>query len=127
PSGEGGPNRILLAGIFTSMIEIGIVIYFDDKETFRRFLQVYAVEPVANEAGCVGSHVDHFLWRGRKGNWPKATFDRPLAARIVIDDLPMFACHQIAGHEDWLAPQHADSPVEVGRHELLADQKISLL
>jgi hypothetical protein len=45
----------------------------------------------------------------------------------VLDDLPVAARHAVLAHEQGLAREHADPPVELGRQEFLRQQQVGLL
>ena len=45
----------------------------------------------------------------------------------MLDDLPVAARHLILANEQRFAVEHADPPVEIGRHELLREQQVGVL
>ena len=44
-----------------------------------------------------------------------------------MDDLPVLLGHRVLADEERLAGEHADAPVEFGRHEALREQEVGLL
>ena len=90
-----------------------------------RLLDVDAVEPVADRARRRERRVEHV--RRRVGEREGAEAALLGAVRPVFDDLPMAARHLILADEQRLAVEHADAPVEIGRHEFLREQEIGVL
>src|SRR3954447_12447742 len=116
PLRQPDPDLVLLAGILPAMVEVGIVVDLDDEDAVIGFLEVDAVEAVADAAGGTHRRIDDMHW----GFLQRERLDAALvgfAGGLVVDDLPVFLGHQIVHGKERLAAEHADAPVIFGRDE----------
>ena len=89
-------------------------------------LEVDAVEAVADRLGGAHRDVDDLGRRLVEIEGAEPAFARR-AVGTVLDDLPVAARHAVLADEQRLAGEHADAPVELGRHEFLREQQVGLL
>ena len=126
PAGQFDPDLVLLGLVLDAVIDVGIVVDLDDEDAVRRLLDVDAVEAVADELRGAQADVDHRRRRlAERGRVEAALV--ALAVGAVADDLPMVLGHHVLADEQRLAAEHADAPVERGRHEGLGEQHVGVL
>ena len=125
PVDEPRPDLVLADLVLDPVLEIGVVVDLDDDDRAVGLLDVDAIEARADRAGRLERGVDD----ARRGVGDGDCLRSALAGAVrpVLDDLPVAARHLILAHEQRLAVEHSDPPVELGRHELLGQQEVGVL
>src|SRR5215218_2267955 len=113
PLEQPHPYFVLADRVLDAVLEVGIVVDLHDHDAVVGLLEIDAIEAVADRLGSPHAHLDHFGRRLVEIEGAKPAFARrPVGP--VLHGLPMAACHAVLAHEQRLAGQHADAPVEVG-------------
>src|SRR5580704_1091501 len=123
---EQPPPDIVLAGrILDTVFEVGVVVDFHDDNAVVGLLEVDAVKTVADRPRRAHRDIHHLGRRlGEIEGAEAALMGR--AVRSVFHHLPMAARHTVLADEQWLAGQHPDPPIEIGRQEFLRQEKVGL-
>src|SRR5690606_21946530 len=58
PLGQPHPDLVLLAGILDAVVEIGIVVHLDDMDAVGGFLEIDAIEAIADATGGAHGRID---------------------------------------------------------------------
>ena len=126
PAQQAGPDFVLADGILDAVFEVGIVVDLHDHDAVVGLLEVDAVEAVADRPRGADRDIDHLARRLVEIEGAEAAFARR-AVGPVFHDLPVAARHAVLAHEQRLAGEHADAPVEIGRQEFLRQQQVGFL
>ena len=108
------------------MFEVGIVVDLHDDDAVVGLLEVDAVEAVADRPRRADRDIDDLGRRLVEIEGAEAALVRR-AVGPVFHHLPMAARHAVLAHEQRLAGQHADPPVEIGRQEFLRQHQVGFL
>ncbi len=113
--------------VFDAVIDTGVVIDFDDEAAAFDFLDIDAVEAVADEVG----GFDGGLHDAGGGEFDGEGFEFSgmviLAGESVVIDLPVVAGHEVFAGVEGFAVEDGDTPIEVGADEFLGDEEVGVL
>ena len=147
PFEQPRPDFVLADLVLDAVLEVGVVVDLHDNKAVVGLLDVDAVEPLADRPRRAHRDVDQLGWRVAELEGAEAALARG-AVGAVLDDLPVagrlkgvyarrkgrsrpssraMAGYAVLAHEQRLADEHADPPVELGRQEFLRQQEIGLL
>src|SRR5712692_10537106 len=121
PFEQTGPDLVLADLVLDAVLEVRIVVDFHYDEATLGLLDIYTVKTFPDRPRRPHRNVDQVRRGLIELKGAKAALARG-AVRAVLDDLPMPARHAILTHEQWLTPQHADAPIELGRQEFLRQE-----
>src|SRR5262245_33898215 len=116
PLEQAHPDLVLADRILDAMLEAGVIVDLHDHDAVVGLLEVDAIEAVADRLGGAHRDVDHPGRRLVEVEGAEAALARG-SVRPVLDHLPVAARHAVLAHEQWLASEHADPPVEIGGQE----------
>jgi hypothetical protein len=116
PLEHADPDLVLADLVLDAVLEIGVVVDLHDDEAAVGLLDVDAVEPLPDRPRRAHRDVDQCGRRLVDLEGAKAALARG-AVGAMLDDLPVAARHAVPAHEQQLAREHADAPVELGRQE----------
>src|SRR5262249_35238385 len=119
------PDAILFGSVFDTVIDVGIVIYFDDVKTLVGLFHIDSIEPIAHEIGALDRRLYDAMGDLIQRDSGEAAFELALTVSI-FDHLPVAARHPVLASEDRFPAQHTDPPVEGRRHEFLGNEEIGM-
>ncbi|MFM1942842.1 MAG: hypothetical protein RI897_1824 [Verrucomicrobiota bacterium] len=112
--------------IFDAVIDAGVVVDFDDEATAFDFLDIDAVEAIADEVGGFEGGLDD----AGGGEFDGERFEFAgvvvVSGEGVVIDLPVVTGHEVFAGVEGFAVEDGDTPIEVGADEFLGDEEVGV-
>ena len=124
---DGKVDFFLADQILDTVVDTRVVVHLDHNRMSMDFLEVNAVEPVADEACHAERRLHDAVGHALDGQAVPLAAGALLVFAVPVVNLPVVLGHVVLAGVKRLAVEDSDSPVKIGGREFLRDEQVAVL